>query len=840
MPSSSPPIRQAPAQLSHLIVTALVFSLAMTFPAMAREGAAPTFVITGQAYATERALQDQVVADNVISVVRADGIGQLSDRNLAEALQRLPGISIARDQGEGSYVSIRGLVSELNAVTLNGNLLPSPERDGRAVMLDVLPSSLVRALVVSKTVTPDQDANSLGGTVDVQIVSAFDHPDRFLRVEAGGGHETSTRRTTPNAAFVWSDRLLDGKLGVATGLSFARRKFSSGNIETGGAWEGNALEEFEHRDYRITRERRGLALNVEFRPADDTQYYARLVDSRFDDDEQRQAHVIEFDEAQLAGVPGHAESMRELKVRKESQSIRSLGLGTFQRFGDWSLHLAAGVTRSAEDTPRHLAEGQFVAQDTFGDIAFTDGRRPRLVSPAALNRAELYVLSEIELVRTLFIDHERNLRFDLGRSLELAGVATELKIGAKTSRRTKIAEETTWKLEHFADAPFSLSAAQLGLANFSTGPAAYAFGPFGPALDAAPMLALARGHNLDSFVDQQKSAVSNFHSQERIDAAYLQIGLFLAKTRLLAGLRTEGTRQRTEGTSSDNGTFAPAFVERQYGHWLPSLHLRHDLDNLTSLRAAWTNTVVRPTFSQLAPGHVIAGAEAAFGNPGLKPLQSANFDLGIERRLGYASVLSAYVFHKRIRDFIYQTDLAGSAQWANFEEAVTLANGDRASVTGLELGGTKAFRELPRPWQGLFLSANVTLSTSQATSGRFDVQAGAIHRRNIPLPSQASRVLNLVLGYETAAFGLRLAANHQSRYLQEIGDQMDASHDLYVDAQLQVDLSVRYSISPRCSLVFEAMNLSDSPCYVYTGVPSRNAQYESYGRTYRINLNFVL
>lgn len=118
--------------------------------------------VIGQAVSIHEALKDQRSSDSVKSVVHADGIGQLPDDNAAEALQRIPGISVERDQGEGRFVSVRGIAPDLNSVTINGTLVPSPESKRRAVALDVLPSELVQSLSVVKTLTPDMDANSWG------------------------------------------------------------------------------------------------------------------------------------------------------------------------------------------------------------------------------------------------------------------------------------------------------------------------------------------------------------------------------------------------------------------------------------------------------------------------------------------------------------------------------------------------------------------------------------------------------------------------------------------------------------------------------------------------------
>ncbi len=162
--------------------------------------------VIGQAVSIDEALKDQRNSDSVESVVHADGIGQLPDDNAAEALQRIPGISVERDQGEGRFVSVRGIAPDLNSVTINGTLVPSPESDRRAVALDVLPSELVQSLSVVKTLTPDMDANSLGGTIEVQSLSAFDHDGLFYSLSGEGSYDDNVDKTSPKFSGAISNR----------------------------------------------------------------------------------------------------------------------------------------------------------------------------------------------------------------------------------------------------------------------------------------------------------------------------------------------------------------------------------------------------------------------------------------------------------------------------------------------------------------------------------------------------------------------------------------------------------------------------------------------------------
>jgi TonB-dependent receptor len=843
-PSQATPL--ARSVLAHAAWIALM-SLAWPLQAQAQQATSaaaatlPTVTVTGQAAGVRNALDVQQAADNVVSAVRSDDIGQLPDRNAAEALQRLPGVSVERDQGEGRYVRIRGLGPDFNAVTFNGSLIPAPEADRRAVALDVLPASLVRSIEVSKTLTPDMDANSLGGTVNVKTLSAFDHKGRFLSLETGLFRDTNTDRTSPNAALTWSDRFMDGKLGIAAGISHDVRKFGSDNVEASGWTDDGELEGFERRDYRITRERTGLALNLDYRPTKGESYYLRSLHTRFSDDEVRQAHAVEgvedADEEIIAlqpGVPGEVTSVRELKARKETQKVTSIVLGTERELAGWGLHAALGMSRASETMPRSIAGAVFEGTDSFTGVGFTNTRSPRLFSGPAIHDASQYVFKEAELSASRTSDKEANVRLDLSRKTTWLGHPGQIKLGGKVSRRTKTSNEDVWLLERDA---LSASDEDLALSHFSSGAVQHGLGTFGPGVDPASVRALV-GDQAELL--EGDSQINDYRMKERIQAAYAMGTVDVGLWRVLAGLRWERTRFDATGTGDNDGTFESVQARKSYDDWLPALHLRRDLDDDTSIRAALTRSVVRPTFGQLAPGFQIDGDEAEFGNPELKPLRSNNFDLGIEHRFGPASVVSAYGFYKDINNFAYRSNVAGSGLWAGFDEAVTFRNGDRSKLVGLELAYTHAFKSLPAPWNGLLASANLTLTHSKATIRETDPDTGEVVSRRISLPSQSDRVLNLAVGYEAHGWSIRLAANHKSDYLYEVQDVQDRMQDLTVRAQTQFDLSVAYALNKQMQVVFEGINLNDSKYYVYQGQASRNAQYETYGPSYRLGLRVTL
>ncbi len=821
--------------------SALALSIAFSAQASAA-GATPEVVnVIGQGAQLEQALQDQRMSDSVESVVHADAIGQLPDDNAAEALQRVPGVSVERDQGEGRFVRVRGLGADLNSVTINGTLVPAPEDDRRAVALDVLPSELVQSLSVVKTLTPDMDANSLGGTVEVESLSGFDHPGTFYSLSSEASYNDNTGKTSPKVSGAISNRFSVGQgidnFAVAAALSWEDRTFGSDNVETGGAWDfddasGARLEELEERRYDISRKRLGAGLNFDFRPDEDTDLYLRTLYSRYKDTETRQANVIEFADAQLPGERGDAEGTREVKDRSETQEIKSFVLGGERRIGDWTLSSQYGYSEASEDSPLHIPGSKFVGNSDFSDAGYDSSREPNVKISDAFYQAGNFTLDEIEREKQLTTDTEQNIRIDLTRDYYWQDLASQVKFGTKFSTRTKDNDLEVWAYEDLTNAGFTID--QLNLANFVNGN-----GKLGPEIDAGALEQLIAGLNPADFYDAEQSRINDFSIEENINAAYIMNTVDIDDLRIIAGLRYEGTRLKAKGTGINDGAFEAVNERNDYHHWLPGLHAIYQLNDSSQLRAAWTNTVVRPTFGQLFPGFVIDGDEAEFGNPQLDVLESSNFDLGIEHYMGKAGAVSAFVFYKNIENFVYSADLAGTGEYAAFAEAKTYANGDKADVYGLELAYSQQFEWLPAPWNGLLLSANGTFTRSDADIEQFNPDTGNMTSRSISLPGQSDTSGNLILGWENDRMSLRVATNYQSDYLDEVGNVLDKRYDTHVDDQFFVDISAHYFLTKQLQIFVEAQNITDESYYAYTGDRSFNAQYEEYGPTYKVGLSLT-
>jgi len=787
--------------------------------------------VVGQAAQIDKALKDQRASDSIESVVHADAIGQLPDDNAAEALQRVPGVSIERDQGEGRFVTIRGLGPDLNSVNINGVNIPSSEPGSRAVALDVLPSELIQSLSVVKTLTSDMDGNSLGGTVNVKSLSGFDHNGFYYTLSGEAGYNPLVSKTSPKVSGAVSNifSIGDGKdnLAVALALSFQQRKFGSDNVETGGAWDfedGARLEELQARDYQIQRDRLGVGLNFDYKPDELSSYYLRTIYSRFKDNEQRHIAGLEFEDAQLSGELGDAKGVRELKDRVDTQEIKSVTFGGEKSIGLWTINGQASFTESSEKSPLGIANAVF--ENDFANTGFSNTRKPRIVAGADYFDPNSFELDEVEEEKTSSVTKQKDFKMDFARLYDLNGHDSQVKFGAKLSRRDISNDISTYVYDDFDGLPNNLS-------QYAGGKLNYKPGPFGQAINGSAIRNLISQLDRNDAIDEEESRINDFKMTEDINAAYVMNTIDIDQLRLIAGVRYEGTKFKAKGTSIVNDEFRDVSQSNNYHNVLPSLHAKYKLASNTIVRAAYTTAVVRPTFDQLAPGIVINDDEAAFGNPNLDPLEAKNFDFGIEHYLGKAGVISAFAFYKDIKNFVYETDVAGSGAFADFDEALTFDNGDKAKVYGIELAYSQKLDWLPHPWNKVILGANATFSDSTAKI------ASLGQTRNIALPSQSKQVGNMSIGWQDQKFSVRLAGNYKSRFLAEVGDIDSKQNDLYADAQLYVDLSASYFITPKMQLTFDAQNITDEKFYVYQNRRNFNSQYEEYGPTYRVSLTLT-
>jgi hypothetical protein len=219
-----------------------------------------------------KALNEQKNAPNIKNIVSSDQFQLFPDRNAAETVSRIPGISITYDQGEGEMVQIRGIGPQYNSLTVNGQRIPAPDPDaGRAVGLDMLSQDLMENIVVTKALTPDIDGDAIGGNINFQMKQAPD--EGVLAVSVGAGYNAQHSyfedygKDIVNLSGYARQRFFDKKLGILVGASYYKTNRGSllKELEYDDIMTGHIFAQHSN-DYDVLRERSGFNLNTEFNP----------------------------------------------------------------------------------------------------------------------------------------------------------------------------------------------------------------------------------------------------------------------------------------------------------------------------------------------------------------------------------------------------------------------------------------------------------------------------------------------------------------------------------------------------------------------------------------------
>lgn len=811
-------------------------------------------LVVGQRASLASALSRQRSADGVESVLSRDGIGQFPDQNAAESLRRVAGVNVLNDQGEGRFVAVRGLSPDLNAASINGARVPAPESDVRSVALDVIPAELIESIEIKKSLTPDMDADTIGASIEINTTSAFDRKEPFLSFSGEGSFNDLNREWSPKGSLDFSTTLGD-RLGIAGGVSYYKREFSTDNVEMDGWDESDGVvfaDTVEYRDYDVERKRLGGSLSLDFRATDSTTLYARLLRSEFEDQEYRgrlifglpdpsdgDANTAEFS----SGEDNEIEIVRDIKDRFEKQTITSLNVGgetfagawTFKYNGSWSAakEREAGSLDPVEFQKEFADEGEL-------DVIFDYSNRllPRYSligsNVAAFGDASEYEFDGIERTSlSLAEDEELAARFDISRDFVLSNGQFTLQFGAKARQREKTYDRQADMFDGF-DGDFTL-------ADVSGSPT-YGLNAIGPVPNGPAVRNFINANIADFELNQAdttfESNIANYSVDEDIYAGYVLGRLDQGPLRIVGGVRVEQTRNDirantvtlVEGEDEDTVDVTPNGFKRDYTDVLPSLNVRYQTGGDVLLRAGLYRSLVRPQIGQLAPRFVLEDDEGEFGNPDLKPYDAWNLDLSAEWYLGNNGVLQAGVFAKRIEDFIVNVRFEeGEFLGIEFGEALIPQNGDEAKVQGFELNYQQSLSFLAAPLDGVLLGFNYTYTDAE----------GDIDGVTIPLPASAENTFNASLGYEKGPLSLRVTAAYRDKYLDELGEER--AEDRYVEDHLQWDLSAKYRVTQQFQLFAEVVNLGDEPYVAYQNVGGRKRllQYEEYSWTGKFGFRYT-
>ncbi|GAO29296.1 TonB-dependent receptor [Geofilum rubicundum] len=813
-------------------------------------------VVSGQLQGQSKALNTQMNKGNITNIISSDQVGRFPDANIGDALKRIPGINVQYDQGEARFGNIRGTSPQYNSVMVNGERIPSAEAEDRTVQLDLVPADMIQSIEVNKAVTPDMDADAIGGAVNLVTRSA--PYDRRVSLTLGSGYNILVEKPIYNGAFVIGDRFLNNKLGVIASASYHNHQLGSDNFES--EWDymdendkdGTAFtEEIQIRQYYLQRIRQSYSLSFDYKLNENHTLFANGIYNHRNDWENRYRTVykdIEFDEDANAWI-GMME--KETKggnpdtknARLEDQRMMNFTLGGDHQLGPVSADWTASYSKASEERPNERYIVYEVEDLTFA-TDFTDKGAPKVTGVSPSSSADFssdYAFAEITEEFQLTEDIDKNFKLNFLIPWLEDDFKNSLKLGVRYKGKEKMRNNRMF--EYSPNDEDAFNAATLGNLenltkdNFLAGD--YAAGQ----QVSKEYLGELDLTNSSLFEEEPivEEEAGNFNATENIVGGYVMLNQNLGPNLLvIAGVRVENTSQEYQGNQYDADEDVNTLSEKvsdSYVNVLPGLHLKYDFNRTTILRAAWTNTLARPNYFSLVPYREIEREdnEIAIGNPELIPTTSMNFDLMFEKYFQSIGILSGGVFYKDIKDFIVtetrENYLFEGTTWDTYSQPI---NGGNAEIFGLELAAQRQLDFLPGFWKNFGVYTNYTYTTSSISDFRIEGREDD----DISLPGTAKHTFNGSLSYESKRFSFRTSLNYSSDFVDEFGEE--AFYDRYYNETVHLDVNANYAITPKFRLYAEANNLLNTPLYYYQGVSSRLMQAEYYNVRFQFGVKFDL
>jgi len=802
--------------------------------------------VEGQREGQARALNQQRASGNLRSIVSADAAGRFPDQNVAETMQRITGVSLQRDQGEGRFISIRGVDPDLNNTQLNGVNLPASEEDSRKVNLDVFPTDILDSVEVIKAVTPDMDGDAIGGSVNIKTLTAFSQAGRVLRGTAEGQYSELSGKWGHKLSAVWGDTFNEGKVGVLIALSDAKRYFGSDDRETdGNPWVPDASAtpgvffltpggDIQHREYVVNRVRRGVNATLDFRPNAEDSYYVRAVYSHFSDYENRFRTRFRgrpqnaLPTSDTTGVITGRPIVIDLKDRTEDNNVWAYSAGGENNRGLWEIDYQVSFARAELDDPFRY-QPAFSSANTTWNYDLADMQKPVITGTGVNLPASAFNFTSWALDQGKNVEEETAFALNLRRAVDFGANPGHVKFGVKRREKSRTVDIESQAVRLAPGQTLTLAQ----VARTSSRGVTASFPSVNPAAFRAYYAANPTHFVVRADDTLVNGTIEDYETSEDITAAYAMADVRLGKLTLTSGVRFENTKFSTRGWSiedEDPATLARTSASNSYDNFLPGLIGRYDFTQRMVGRASWTRTLARPKFLDSSSSRIIEDDDVFQGNSNLKPYSADNWDASLEFYPQSLGVFSVGVFKKDIKDFIFSQVIAGAG--VNGGSLTTPLNGKSASVTGFEADWQQQFTFLPAPFDGLGFYANLTLTDSESVLG------GARASEKIPFLNQSKRLTNVALSYEKHGFFMRLSMAQRTRYLNRIGASTVA--DVYVEDHTQFDLSTNYRITPRYTIYAEVLNLTNEPFSAVYNITNglQKAEFYKWSANVGVKLNF--
>ena len=770
--------------------------------------------VTGIRGSLKAALNQKRFADAVIDSISAEDIGKFPDRNIAESLQRIPGISIERNfAGEGGNVSIRGTNPELTLVSMNGNYVASTgwfsqQSATRSFDMDLLPPELVAGVDVYKSPMASLDEGGVGGTVEVRTRKplSLDSNTLFLSAEYQDNSIADENGQGFTGMYSWKNE--DENFGILAALSTLEtvgRSHKAENYMDDG-WAGAGIAEFAQ-----TRERDAIDLTLQYAPSDQLSMSLHYFHVDLDAANSNQNYLIiagtdpdgfnanvtgatEFSptngfalNGNYAGAPFDDQNTRNAEMDTEV-----LAYEVEYSADAYTINAKIGTTEANGGDGGNYNAG-WVSSNSDLSIDFDmSGDNAMLLSPNGTDASDHseYILNNGAVTAGYRKDEETFAQVDIDFDVDW-GPVSNFKTGVKLRDHEFTSYSDAWTFDD------SLTTG-ITKATFADGH----FNHSGVGLLAGSPTNIARvnGDKLRAHYDSHKTGESlNTNSwgviSEEIFALYAQGDFSGDNFRGNLGLRYVAT-----DTSADYyGYIDTTTIETEksdYSDWLPSFNLAINLHEDLILRMSAAKVISRPNYSFMNPASSVNDVtlNVTRGSIKLDPYRATQADIGLEWYFNEESLLSATLFNKDIRSFI----VAGANESRIDIDGVEYILHEPGQGLGGELQGIEG--QYQQQMGDFGWSVNVTY-----TEG-FGLQEenGAIVEK--PLAGMSKMSYNVSAYYENDMVSARAAYTYRDDYIAQstgIGGNTNWDAHGFFDANVTWHATENIDVSLEGTNLFE-------------------------------------
>lgn len=831
-------------------------------------------VVTGFRSSLRQAVALKRDAVNSRDSIVSEDIGKMPDLNLAEAIQRVPGVAITREGGEGRQITIRGLDPSFTRVTLNGMEVPSSAggldsfggiNRGRSFDFNVFSAELFNRIDVNKSPMASIEEGGIAGTVELYTARPLDNPGTHASIYGQVGYNDLSEEADPKMTAFFSTSNDSETLGFLATAAYTERTVWQDGFGTvrwavpdqpfGG--NNSSFTDAEINSYwypRLPRqdsfhhgqERLGLSAAGQFRPTESLEFGLNWVHSSF---EATTDSYNSFAEFRRSGVWGYPHITVNSITLDPSSSYVVAG-----DFADVGLRTESRQNADTTDFNQITADFEWAISDNLNLTG--------LIGQAQSEFVDDYFRVNIETP-----EPGANFSFDFTGDPDVAAIDYDIdvtdpnnffimgneRIEQNHVDRTNdtVRVDLNWLVsdQHSFDFGVIYNNREVDSEVYDCGPCQDQTDivGLGKVYNYSDLGGYGSGTELDFWVldfDRAKAAygvggwtldrgpgVSTWVVEEETLGTYVDYNLntdFAGREfRLNAGVRYVDTQTTATGWL----TFDLNNVEENsYDNWLPSVNVAYDLTPDLVLRGGLSRTMTRASLSSLAPSKSYSDVNftVSGGNSQLDPLVSDNLDLSVEWYFAEQSVVSLAYFNKDIDSFISSpsTDeplrpedygpvaAVYPTQPGLLDPSLIWTYSTAANTEGTKLDGFEiGFQHAFTDLPGFWSGFGVLANFSYVDATTEVIRGG--QSVTVPLEGLSENSWNATVYYELERWGVRLAVNNRDDYITDnTGSNGNVAHA--TTGPTRYDMSAFFHINDTISLTFEGINLTDEAERLYT------------------------